>query len=705
MTKWFILLCCFYSGMLAAQDFSIGGKVVDHEDAPISFVNILVFKADEDSPIKGTTTDDAGAFRLKGLDEGSYKLSFSYIGFEDYHHHLEISSNLNLGNIVLKESSQMLDETVVTAKLPTVNKTPGKLVFNVENTSFSVGNTMDLLRKTPGVIVVGENIQVKLTTPIIYINGKRVYLSVSEVSALLQNLDASIVKSVEVITNPSAKYDSEAGTVLNIVTSKAISIGYKGSVNGTYLQGIYPKYSLGSSHFYKNNWLNLYASYTFRKSKEYKKDENYIRFFQPDEVLTKSIWETDFDRTTDSRNHNINAALDFTLDENNTISLSSNISISPNSDFTNNGKTNIYSPSRLLDSTSTTLSEVNYRNENMTFALDYTRALNKDGAIFTASANYIYYNNLRDQSVSSDYFLADDSFLRNSSFYTDSKQRNNIFTGKADVSTSLWGGTFSAGLKFSTIDTESELDFFDSIDNSNIFNDQRSDNFNYKENIYAEYINFEKDWDKWSITAGLRGEYTDIDAISRSLGDVNSKTYFDIFPAASLHYNINEDNGVGLSYKRSMQRPRYESLNPFKYYITENNYIGGSPDLVPAIEDKLVLSYDFKNKWFFELYYQNQKSSLDYLTIQDNASSLLKSVNANLIKSYQYSFDILFYDSLTSWWWAQISTSSYYLANEFYSLESIQETYLNDTFGQYIQAFSQFTLSKDKSFTGDLTAM
>ena len=705
MTNWFILLCCLQGSLLVAQDFSIVGKVVDHENTPISFVNILVFEAENDSPLKGTTTDESGAFGIKGLSLGKYKLSFSYVGYEEYQHHLEIDSHLNLGTIILTESSEMLDETVVTAKLPTVNKTPGKLVFNVENTSFSIGNTMDLLRKTPGVIVVGEKIQVKLTTPIIYINGKRVYLSAAEVNALLQNLDASAVKSVEVITNPSAKYDSEAGTVLNIVTSKAISIGYKGSANGTYLQGGYPKYSLGSSHFYKNNWLNLYASYTYRKSKEYKRDENYIRFFQPDEVSTKSIWETDFNRTTYSRNHNISTALDFTLDKNNSISFSSNIFFTPKVEFTNNGKTEIYDFQRHLDSTSTTLSKVKYRNENMSFGLDYSRALKEDEATLTASAYYIFYNNLQDQSVSSDYFLADNSFLRNSSFYTDSKQRNNIFTAKADVLTTLWGGTFSAGLKFSTIDTESQLDFFDGIDSSNMLNAQRSDNFNYQENIYAEYINFEREWDKWTITAGIRGEFTEIDALSRSLGDVNSKSYFDIFPTASVHYNVNETNGIGVSYKRSIQRPRYESLNPFRYYITENNYIGGNPDLVPAIEDKLVFSYDFKNKLFFELYYQNQKNSLDHLTIQDNAESILKSVNANLIRSFQYSFDILFYDSLTPWWWAQISTSSYYLANEFFALESLQNTYLNDTFGQYIQAFSQFTLSNDKSTTADVTAM
>src|SRR5690606_7640582 len=115
--------------------------------------------------------------------------------------------------------------------------------------------------------------------------------------------------------------------------------------------------------------------------------------------------------------------------------------------------------------------------------------------------------------------------------------------------------------------------------------------------------------EKWSITAGLRGEYTNIDAISRFLGEVNNQNYFDLFPSASFHYTINDNNGIGLSYSRSIERPRYQSLNPFRYYITERNFNGGNPNLVPAIEDKITLTYDYKNKLFFELYYQDRKST------------------------------------------------------------------------------------------------
>ncbi len=688
-----------------AQDLNISGKVSDTVDSPLSFVNVLVFKADAETPSQGTTTDEDGSFIFKGLEAGTYKLNFSYMGFEDTETTVELSSNKNLGSIVLKESSEILDETVVTAKLPTIKKTPGKLVFNVENTSLSVGNTMDLLRKTPGVVVIGENIQIKFSSPITYINGKRVYLSAAEVTSLLENTDAANIKSIEVITNPTVKYDAEAGTVLNIVTTKPISIGYKGSLSGTYTQGIYPKYSFGTSHFYKNNWLNLYASYNYNTKKQYKEDENYIRFFQPDEVSTKSIWETYFNRTTDFDNHSGNVVMDFTLDDKNSLSLMSNISVAPKNTYNNFGYASIYNPQKQLDSINTTLSKVSFIKDNLAFALDYQRKLNDNGATLSAAANYIYYNYRQDQSVSSDYFLPDNEFLRNNSFFTNSAQKSNIFTGQADVSADVWEGTFEAGFKFSNINTESKINFFNTENNIHTFNDALSDNFNYKENIYAEYINYEKDWEKWNISAGIRGEYTDINAISLTLGEVNTQNYFEIFPSASVNYNINDNNTIGISYNRSIHRPRYESLNPFKYFITENNFIGGNPNMVPSIEDKITLSYSHKKKWFFDLYYENINNGLGNLSFQNNENSTLRSVYDNLIEEYQYSFDIGFYSSLTSWWYFNLATSSYYLSNKFNALESSQDAYTNDTFGQYLQTYNNFTLSKDHSFTADLTAL
>ncbi len=700
-----IILWCFTSSILFAQDLEIFGKVLNAEQTTLSFVNVLLYKADSDDLIKGTTTDEDGSFLLNGLTSGNYTLKFSYLGFDEFQQNLALTASKDIGNVFLKESPEMLDETVVTTQLPTIKKTPGKLVFEVENTSFSVGNTIDLLKKTPGVIVSSDKVQVKLSTPLIFINNKRVYLSTSEVFSLLQNTDASLIKSIEVITNPSSKYDAEAGTVLNIITSKTISIGYKGTVFTTYEQGIYPKYNFGTSHFYKNNWLNVYASYAYSTRKEYKEDFNYIHFFQADETSTKSFWETDFNRTTDNDNHNGNVVLDFTLDTKNSISFTSNFSLSPNVHYNNNGNSLIYNQQRELDSTITTLSYVDFDKNNLTFALDYNRTLNDNGATLAASANYIYYDTNQEQRVSSDYFLATGDFIKDTSFSTTSKQNSNIFTAQVDYAANLWGGTLDAGVKFSNIDTQSKLHYFNIDNGINHLNTGLSDDFNYKENIYADYVNFEKEWEKWSLSAGLRAEYTEVDAISNSLGQINTQTYFDLFPSASFHYTINDNNGIGLSYGRSIERPRYQSLNPFKYFITEHNYSGGNPYLVPAIEDRITLTIDHKGKLFFEFYYQNIENSLDLLMLQDNAHSTLNSIDANMIKSYQYAFDITYFNSLTPWWWMHINTSSFYLANEFYALQSAQEKYTNDTFGQYIFLTNNLKLSKDRSLTADITGV
>ena len=703
MRKLLILVCCLHGGVMMAQAFSISGRVADTEKTNLSFVNVLVFEPDAENPFKGTTTNEDGTFMLKEIPAGTYTLRFSYIGFADHEESVALSSTLNIGTIILKEDPQLLEETVVSAPLPSIRKMTGKLVFNVENTSLSVGNTLELLKKTPGVVVIGENIQVKFSNPIIFINGKRVYLSSSEVISLLENTDASNVKSVEVITNPSAKYDADAGTVLNIITSKSISIGYKGSVNGSYEQGVYPKFKTGNSHFYKKSWLQLYAGYTYSNRKDYKEDESYIRFFEPNGIDSKSIFETNFDRTTNHKNHNGNLVLDFTLDAKNSINLTSNISVTPFIDYNNNGMSRIYNPQRQLDSTITTLSSVNYEKNNWSSAVEYKRILNDAGAALSTTANYIYYNNHQTQSVDSDYFLADGDFLRNNSFYTDSRQNNNIFTAQTDLSTEMWGGNFEAGLKFSSVNTESKLDYFDTPNNSNGYNATLSDDFQYKENIYSEYINFERAWEKWSVSAGLRGEFTDIDGVSHSMGQVNSQSYFKIFPSASLHYTINPNNGIGLSYSRSLDRPRYQSLNPFKYYITERDYTSGNPNLEPAIKDRVVLTVDHKGKLFFEFYYENIAHSLDLLTFQNNENSTIERIDANLINSFQYAFDVTYFDSLTTWWWVHINTSSFYYANEFYTQKRTSEKYTNDTFGQYLFATNHFTFTKDRTFTADLT--
>jgi hypothetical protein len=346
-----------------------------------------------------------------------------------------------------------------------------------------------------------------------------------------------------------------------------------------------------------------------------------------------------------------------------------------------------------------------YNTSNLSFGLDYKIELDNEGSAFTASSNYIDYDNEQLQTVDTRYFLPNGSLIRNNKFSTDANQDSKIFTGQADVNTSLFSGNLKAGIKYSDIETNSKLDFFDIDDDGILFNSELSDDFNYQEDIYAEYVSYQIEFGKWNLTGGLRGEYTFINSNSRSLGKLETQKYFELFPTASINYQLNKNSGLGLSYKRAIQRPRYESLNPFKYFITENNYNAGNPNLVPSIENKFTFSYDYKGKLFFEFYYQHIKNSLSILTFQDNQNRVLRNLDANLISDFQYSFDIVFVDSIKPWWFLQIVTSTYYLENEFYSVESIEETYSNETFGFYASMYSSFNLAKDRSVTADLNVL
>ncbi|MFK5983494.1 MAG: outer membrane beta-barrel family protein [Flavobacteriaceae bacterium] len=686
-----------------SQDATIEGKIIDSNNQPISFVNILLYEKEGAQASSGAVTGDSGNFILTNLNEQDYYVEFSMVGFTTVSKIINASISENI-KITLTENVEELDETVITAKAPSIKREPGKLIFNVEETSLSTGDTFNLLTKTPGVLVIGDNIQVKRSSPIIYLNDKRVYLTSSELASLLKSMDASNIKSIEVIDSPSAKYGAEATSVLNIITSKAVSIGYKGSVNATYEQAVFSKYRFSTSHFYKNDWLNAYASYSFSPRKDYKEDDNYIRFFNPDNISTKSIWESKFEKITRSKTHQGNVILDFTLNEKNSLSFSSTIMVSPNKTFDNKVNGEIMDGQRQLDSVFKTASYLENDATNLSFNLEHKVDLDEDGTKLVTAVNYIIYDNAQTQELNTDYKLPTGELTNNVNFFTDANQDSNIFTGQTDFNKTISEGDFETGIKYSYINTESGLDFYNIENNISEFIEAHSDLFDYTESIYAGYINYAKKFGKWNINAGLRGEYTDVIGDSKSLGIINNQNYFDLFPSVSALYSKDDDHVFGASYRRTIQRPRYQSLNPFSYFITDNIVNNGNPNLGPTIKDKYTLSYYLKNKWSFEAYYIYKKDPLALLTFQDNENSVTQNIDANIISDINFSFDISYYSAIFSWWYLSIYTSTYYIENEFYALASQQETYKNDTFGFYGKIYSGFTLSKNGTLTSDLSA-
>lgn len=696
-----LFLLFLFLNISAFAQHSVVGKIVDADKNPVGFANVILLSAvDSTTFYKGTVSADNGTFRLEDVEENQYLLKVSFIGFEDLSKQISVSKIEDLGELILKQNIDNLGEVSVVGKRPVITREIDRITFNVENSTLSTGNTYELLKRTPGVIVSQGQLLVKNRPATVYINDRKVYLTAQELQQLLEGFSAENVQSVEVITNPPAKYDAEGGAILNIKTSKNLSIGYKGSVNASNTIARVPKYTVGTSHYYKNDVINLFTSYNFNYRNDQKFDENKIVFYEPS-MAVDSRWVEDFERDTETASNTLNAILDIYLSVNSSLNLSANLQLVPSSISDIDGRTNIFSAGGEVDSLFTTDSRRDNDQQNLLLSAGYNTSLGQNGANLSAVANYINYDDNQSQDIMTRYLTAPGDLLNQNSFNTIAGQKSNIYTGKIDVSVPLTNFALETGVKYSGLTSDSGLDYFDTNDDRE-FVDRLSDNFDYEENIYAAYLSAAREWGKISVKAGLRGEYTDIEGVSGSAGLVNDQDYFELFPTFYFLYSKNENNSFGIDYSRRIIRPRFQSLNPYRTYINENNVIVGNPDLQPGIANKINFNYTFKNKLSFDLYWDRTENATAVLPFQDNREHVLRIVNTNLNYSQQFSLDASFYDYVKNWWYLYLYSSVFYMENEFLALESGNVPVKNDVFSTYIMAQNFFTLSKDGTFTGDV---
>lgn len=679
----------------------VGGKIVDKENQPVSFANVVLLNAkDSVSVIKGMISEDDGSFLFEEIENRPYVLKISFLGFADYIKRFEVEGNTNLGKIELQETSNSLDEVTVKARKPKIERKIDRISFNVENSVISSLNTYEILKRTPGVIVSQGELLVKNRPATVYINDRKVYLSTAELEQLLSGLSGENVKSVEVITTPPARYEAEgSGAILNIVMSKNPSIGYKGSVNASNTVAVLPKYSLGTSQYYKTNNLNAFASYNFNANNIYKNDESNVTYFESD-GSENSTWLGDFERDTKNYAHSLNTILDFTLSEKSSLSLSANLNFTPKNDSDLRGQTDIYSASGSLDSLFTTDSRLENEAKNMLFNADFSTSLGENGAKLSAQVNYIRYDKDQDQDLNTTYFYGNGDEIRNNIIMTRAMQNSDIYTGQVDITTNMGSLPVETGIKYAGITSNSALDFYNNTFALQV--DELSDALDYDENIYAAYFSTSKDLGKWSLKAGLRGEYTDITGISAQNGLVNDQDYFQLFPTFYAMRSIGEESSISLEYNRRIERPRFQSLNPFQYYINENNVKEGNPALVPGIANKVLFNYSYKGALFFDLYWDRVDHSPSVLSFQDNQKQLLRTVNDNLDYTQQFSLDITYANFVTNWYYLYGYLSGFYMENQIYARESAAETYTIDTFSAFLNVGNYFYFGGDGTFSGNV---
>lgn len=677
-----------------SQGFTLTGKIIDEQQKPVSFVNVTLFETDSETFLKGTSTDDNGVFEISSLSEGKYTLKMSFIGFKSIDKIITISNDVILETIVLKVDSETLDTVTITAKRPTISRKPDRLTFNIENTALTEGSTLQVLKSTPGIIVSEGNINIKSDPATVFINNRRVQLTSDELIQLLESAPANSIKSVEVITNPPASYDADSGSVVNIIMSKNLVTGYRGNVSSSYTQGVFPRYNGATSHYFKNNKVNLNINYSYTNQKINREQENSINYFDPNGNIDQ-IWNSDIDRNTKSEAHNINLSFDYYLSEKTALSLTSTTLFTP------------YFKYRVLNNTSITDSNSNFlesftsnnlsRDDKLNIGTDLgLRTEFDNGSALSFNGHYTSYNYNRDQNVFQNNLTGN-----NSEFNTLANQDTNIYTAKADYSLPInETSSFDTGVKFSNVNTDSDITLREIINGVEVINIANSNAFDYDEKVIAAYANYSKSWENWDLIIGLRAEQTNVDGFSPTLNQTNTQDYFKWFPNASISHSFSDNFSLYGNYKRSITRPNYTLLNPFTFFLNENIVVVGNPALQPTFLDHFVVGTNFLEHFTIEAYYMNYDGAINEIPRQDNTTNILAYTPVNFDKTVDFGFDFLFDIDITNDW-------NIYFATSFYNIT--EETSFGNDFidlsrwSNYTEMANNMTLLEDNSLNLNLS--
>ena len=600
----------------AGYSQQLSGIVKDETGTAIANVTVKLHKAQDSALVKINATNNQGKYEFVAINEGNYYLHISHVGFgEQFSKPIEVKEGSN-GQVdfVLQNMKASLSEVVVNSKKPMVEVLADKTVLNVEGSVNAVGqDALDLLRKSPGVVVdKDDNLSLSGKNGVqVYIDGRPTPLSGQDLAAYLKSLQSSSIEAIEIITNPSAKYDAAGNAgIINIRLKKNKSFGTNGSVNAGYSIGIYPKYNGGISLNHRNKNVNLFGTYNYNQGKR----ENYLHL---DRQQMDTLFISRSNMNSSNKGHNYKAGLDYFISKKHTIGLLVNGNIFEG-DFFNDTKTPIYHiPTNKLDRTleahNSNMMERNSSNINLNYRFADTsqRELNMD-------ADYGRYRLRNNQWQPNDYFDKDGNFLLSRNYNFIAPTDINIYTFKADYEQPFQKGKLGFGGKTSFVNTDNDFNRYDIINGgSRLYDSSRSNSFLYKENINALYVNYNRQFKGVMVQFGVRMENTQMEGNSDGYTWNNQKyipsnekftrDYTDFFPSGAITFNKNPMNQWGIRYSRRIDRPAYQDLNPFEFKLDEYSFQKGNINLRPQYTNSFALTHTYKFKLTTTLNYSHVK--------------------------------------------------------------------------------------------------
>jgi outer membrane receptor protein involved in Fe transport len=630
----------------------ISGKIIDNDNSPVPFAYISLLQEKDSMLLETTLTDVNGNYELRILPDKKYLIRARCLGFKDYF--LLLSDGIIDYNMVLIPSENQLKEVEISShqsKSPIQFQTDKTQINIAESANSSGTDIFELLRKSPGIKITGDDkILIEGKDGVrVYIDGTLVNLKGSDLSAFLKEIQTSNIEKLEIISNPSAKYDADGKGIIHIKTKKGTAKGLNSNVSlNASLGNYYPKYNAGISLNYRNKNVNIFGNcdYSFRTNKN---SQDYLRKQNnADEILT--TYNQIYSNDTKRQGSNFRTGIDIFLTTNSTLGFlfNGNINSMQNNSLSN---TEIYQDVSSINSTLTAKNNQLVDNNLFGYNLNYKYA-GPNQRSFTIDANHTDYN-YKSNSNQPNYYtdntgnLTDEKIYQN--FASTSIQINSI---KSDYTQKIFKGNLDLGVKASKVESDNNLDYFNVVNDTFIADTGKTNEFIYSEIILAAYTNYSLQLEKWSCRVGFRVEHTSNDAtlssmINEKLQAVNTN-YNNFFPNALISYQFNPNNAISFLYNKNIDRPAYQELNPFVFVYDELSSSKGNPFLKPQIADNFKLSHIFKKKITSSVSFTNTK---DYILLyRDTVMGKTFVSNININHQRIYNLGISVQQSFMHWW-------------------------------------------------------
>lgn len=663
-----LLLSLLFLAQFSFASITVKGRVFDQNTgAPMEYATVRACHLPDSAFVQGGITDPSGNFSLQ-LEKGRYVLEFQYMGFIPTFKNVNLDgskSTVDVGKIQLKPDQQMLNEVDVVAEKSTYEMTLDKRVFNVgKDVSNTAGNAIEVLENIPAVSVdVEGNVSLRGDEGVrILIDGKESGLSGMSTQDALRTLQGDMIEKVEVITNPSVRYDAEGSAgIINIILKKDKRQGFNGALN---VRGGYPwQYGGSFTGNYRLRKWNFFSSVGYNHRSNIGGGVNKTKHFT-DIIGTDTIFDQITDQTTERTmgrdGVNFRLGADYYITDRDILSVAGMVRYGKN---TSHPTVKYFDEYPLLDSSSYDVRSEDWQETSPMYEVNmsYDKTFDREGQSLKAEVRYFQNYEDSESNITEKLYLSPDDMLHSIfDLYQRTKENQSMRNVQATVDyvhpfaqKAQWeiGGKYT----FRDINDWSGVTQKGDDGQYHPLEDYCYD-YEYNEQVSAIYTSIGNDWGRWSAQVGLRAEmtniYTNMKGYAHDDNDsINRTDTINLFPSAHINYSFNENNQLQISYTRRIRRPGFWDMSPFRSYNDNRNIRMGNPALKPTYMDSYELGYIHfweRSSLSFTAYYRHGTNMRRHYTYEEDGVYYSKPVNFG--KADDFGAEAVVQGQILSWW-------------------------------------------------------